>query len=243
MKAEECRVWRERIGALVLGQLTEDERFATEAHLDGCPACRAEAEALAPVAALLSRADPDRLTPAPGAAAGPRRPDRPADRGRAPRRSPQADAAHAWPGRGGAAAAAAAARCSSSSWGARRTSRPTETVAFRSLPHGASPRPPWSPAPGGARSASTSAAFGAAPYARCGCAAQTASECPAGSFRYVYEGESNEAELSSALSPRDATAIGLRAGSKTYVRLCPRARSARRPLTRSSRTTERKPIA
>ena len=65
MKAEACREWRERIGALVLGQLPEDERFATEAHLDGCPACRAEAEALAPVASLLGRADPDRLAPAP----------------------------------------------------------------------------------------------------------------------------------------------------------------------------------
>ena len=65
MKPEECREWRERIGALVLGQLPEDERFAVEAHLEGCPACRAEAEALASVAPLLKRADPDRLTPAP----------------------------------------------------------------------------------------------------------------------------------------------------------------------------------
>ena len=65
MRAEECREWRERIGALVLGQLPEEERFATEAHLEGCPACRAEADALAPLASLLSRADPDRLTPAP----------------------------------------------------------------------------------------------------------------------------------------------------------------------------------
>ena len=65
MKAEGCREWRERIGALLLGQLPEEERFATEAHLDGCPACRAEAEALAPVASLLGRADPDRLVPAP----------------------------------------------------------------------------------------------------------------------------------------------------------------------------------
>jgi anti-sigma factor RsiW len=53
MKAEGCREWRERIGALLLGQLPEEERFATEAHLDGCPACRAEAEALDPVASLL----------------------------------------------------------------------------------------------------------------------------------------------------------------------------------------------
>src|SRR5438477_12628349 len=65
MTAEECRIWRERIGALVLGQLARGEKAATEAHLDGCPECRAEAEALAPVAALLERADPDRLAPAP----------------------------------------------------------------------------------------------------------------------------------------------------------------------------------
>src|SRR5438477_10071904 len=70
MTAEECRIWRERIGALVLGQLDPGEKAATEAHLDGCPDCRAEAEALAPVAALLERADPDRLAHAPAPPAG-----------------------------------------------------------------------------------------------------------------------------------------------------------------------------
>ena len=65
MKAEGCREWRERIGALLLGQLSDEERFAIEAHLDGCPGCRAEAETLAPVASMLGRADPDRLVPAP----------------------------------------------------------------------------------------------------------------------------------------------------------------------------------
>ena len=93
MKAEGCREWRERIGALVLGQLPEEERFATEAHLDGCPACRAEAEALAPLASLLERADPDRLAHAPAPPPRARRADRPPDRGRAPRRAPQANAA------------------------------------------------------------------------------------------------------------------------------------------------------
>jgi hypothetical protein len=39
----------------------------------------------------------------------------------------------------------------------------------------------------------------------------------AGSFRYVYAGESDEASLSAAISPDDATAIGLRAGSVTFV--------------------------
>ena len=40
---------------------------------------------------------------------------------------------------------------------------------------------------------------------------------PAGSFRYVYAGESDEASLSSAVTPDDATAIGLRAGSATFM--------------------------
>ena len=40
---------------------------------------------------------------------------------------------------------------------------------------------------------------------------------PAGSFRYVYAGESDEAQLSSGLDPPDVKAIGLRAGSRTFV--------------------------
>jgi len=50
MTAEGCREWRERLGAYVLGHLTEDERAATSAHIEGCAACRAEAESLAPLA-------------------------------------------------------------------------------------------------------------------------------------------------------------------------------------------------
>jgi hypothetical protein len=40
---------------------------------------------------------------------------------------------------------------------------------------------------------------------------------PAGSFRYVYSGQSDEARLSSGLDPRDVTAIGMNAGGWTYV--------------------------
>ena len=42
-----------------------EERAATEAQLEGCPDCRAEANALSPIAAMLERADPDQLSPAP----------------------------------------------------------------------------------------------------------------------------------------------------------------------------------
>src|SRR5207237_2827303 len=65
MTAEGCREWRERLGAYVLGQLSDDELAATRAHIEGCAACRAEAESLAPLAELLSIADPAQLGAAP----------------------------------------------------------------------------------------------------------------------------------------------------------------------------------
>src|SRR2546425_13154455 len=64
MTVEGCREWRERLGAYVLGQLTKDERAATSAHIEGCAACRAEAESLAPLAELLPIADPAQLAAA-----------------------------------------------------------------------------------------------------------------------------------------------------------------------------------
>jgi anti-sigma factor RsiW len=43
------------LGAYVLGALERAERRETEAHLELCPACRAELERLAPLPGLLSR--------------------------------------------------------------------------------------------------------------------------------------------------------------------------------------------
>ncbi|CCH30911.1 zf-HC2 domain-containing protein [Actinosynnema sp. NPDC047251] len=53
--------FRESLGAFVLGQLSGPERVAVQAHLDGCPACRAEEADLRPAAELLALADPDRV--------------------------------------------------------------------------------------------------------------------------------------------------------------------------------------
>jgi len=57
----EHRYWREMIGAFVLGKLDEGERVALQAHLDGCPACRAEVEELWPVAGALAEAAPEHV--------------------------------------------------------------------------------------------------------------------------------------------------------------------------------------
>jgi anti-sigma factor RsiW len=61
MTAENCREWRESLGAYALGQLGDDERTGLEAHLEGCAECRAELESLRSVAKLLPLADPQQL--------------------------------------------------------------------------------------------------------------------------------------------------------------------------------------
>ncbi|GAA4930175.1 putative zinc finger protein [Actinomycetospora succinea] len=50
---------RELLGAHAIGRLDGAERAEVEAHLAGCPPCRAELAALAPLAGPLGRVDPD----------------------------------------------------------------------------------------------------------------------------------------------------------------------------------------
>jgi putative zinc finger protein len=239
MKAEGCREWRERIGALVLGQLPEEERFAMEAHLDGCTACRAEAEALAPVAALLERADPDRLEPAP--APPPGLGERIVRRIAAERRADRRKRIRLTLRLATAAAVVAAAAAAVLMVGGSERATPTQTVAFRSLPHGAYAKATLEPRPWGSEISVHVYGFRRGIRCQVWLRRTDGERVPAGSFRYVYHG-GNQAELSAALSPRDATAIGLRAGSKTYVASLPRHGAPRTP-DHSSRTTERKPIA
>ena len=90
-----------------------------------------------------------------------------------------------------------------------------ETVAFRSLPRGAFAEATLAPRPWG--SEVSVKVYGFRPGAPCQVWLRSSDgkRVPAGSFRYVYKGEGEH--LSSALAPNDATAIGLRAGSRTYV--------------------------
>jgi len=213
MKADGCREWRERIGALLLGQLPEEERFATEAHLDGCPACRADAEALARVASLLGRADPDRLAPAP--APPPRLGERIVGRIAVERRAERRRRTRLRLGLTAAAAAAAAAAVVTLVGADQST--PSETFAFRSLPRGASAEATLAPRPWGSEVSVQVHGFRPGTLCRVWLRRSDGKQVPAGSFRYVYDGGSDHASLSSALAPDDATAIGLRAGSKTYL--------------------------
>lgn len=74
MTGDAHREMRESLGAFILGHLDQTENTQVRAHLDGCAACRAEYEALAPLATALRDVDPDSLEEAlePGALLGAR---------------------------------------------------------------------------------------------------------------------------------------------------------------------------
>ncbi|MGH3932218.1 MAG: anti-sigma factor family protein [Pseudonocardiaceae bacterium] len=65
MTGADHRALREQLGAYALGQLAGEESRATQAHLETCADCRAEVDALLPVAAALRTVDPDWLEEAP----------------------------------------------------------------------------------------------------------------------------------------------------------------------------------
>jgi Putative zinc-finger len=215
MTAEGCREWRERIGALVLGQLGPTERAATEAHLEGCASCRAEAESLAPLAPLLSKADPERLTPSPAPPA--RLGDRIARRIAAERRAARRRRVRLGLALGAAATAVAAALLLAVILGGSGSAAPSRTVAFRGLPAGVSANASLTSRAWGSDVAIRVRGFRPGTLCKVWLRRANGDRIPAGSFRYVYDGESDEAKLSAALVPSDATAIGLRAGDRTYV--------------------------
>jgi anti-sigma factor RsiW len=94
MKTDACRDRRESLGAYALGHLSDEERAGLEAHLEGCPSCRAELEQLAAVVRPMSLADPARFESAPQLPASPsaarRRPSQ-------PRSSSSSSPATKWP--------------------------------------------------------------------------------------------------------------------------------------------------
>ena len=194
MTPDDCRAWRERLGALALGQLGPEERAATEAHLEGCAECRAEAEALAPMAALLLRADPERLSPAPAPPAylG----DRIARRIATERSAARRRRVRIGIGLGAAAAAATAAVILAIVFTGSSSEPPAgQTVAFHGLPKGVSVNASLEPRPWG--SDVTVRVWGVRPGTLCTVWLRRAdgTRVPAGSFRYVYAGESAEPRL------------------------------------------------
>jgi anti-sigma factor RsiW len=215
MTAEKCRQWREQIGALVLGQLSEDEDAVMRAHLDGCPACRAEVAALAPLGGLLALADPTRLDeqPAPPRDLG-RRVARRIETERRERRRHRLRIA--LPVSAAAAAAATAAVIAVLVVGGGGGPAPVE-VAFRSLPTGVEAGASLHSEPSGSRIQVQVHGVPEGTLCRVWVRRVDGKQVPAGSFRYREKATGEQTVLSSAVSPSRATAVGLEIGRRTFV--------------------------
>jgi anti-sigma factor RsiW len=62
MTADACREWRGLLAAAALARIDDADEVALRAHLDGCPACRAELHDLTAVARSLRLADLQHVT-------------------------------------------------------------------------------------------------------------------------------------------------------------------------------------
>jgi hypothetical protein len=214
MKTESCREWRESLGAYALGHLQGEELTRLEAHLEGCPACRAEAAALASVANLLPQADPDHFGPAPLP---------PPELGKritatidAERRSQRRHRRlRLGFGLGGAAAAAAAAVLAIFVLSSGGSGGPAQHVAFRSLPSGVRIAAALEPQAFGTEIHMYVSGIRSGTLCRVYMRGAGGRDVSAGTFRYRWGDAS--AVLSAALDLSRAKALVVHAGNRTFV--------------------------
>jgi len=217
MKSESCREWRESLGAYALGRLGEGERVALEAHLEGCPDCRAEAESLGAVASLLPHADPthfEQPRPAPPADLGARIAATIGAERRSRRRRRQ------WRlglglGLGGAAAAAAAV-LAIFVFGGGGSAGPAQHVAFRSLPPGVKIAATLEPRAFGTEIEMYVSGIRSGTLCRVYVRGPGGGAVSAGTFRYRW-GADDTAVLSTALDLSRAEELIVHAGKRTFV--------------------------
>ena len=223
MKTDGCREWRTSLGAYVLGQLPEGERAALEAHLEGCPGCRAEAESLRGVAQLMPLADPARIVePAPHPPAqlrerietviGAEQAERAAGERRRRRRRRFGFAF------GGIATAAVAAVLAIVVFagGSGEEFWPEQNVSFNHLPQGIKIDAALQPHAFGTEIHMYVSGVRSGTLCRVFLRGADGRNYPAGSFRYRW-GDDSDAVLSSALDLSRTRAIGVHAGGRTFV--------------------------
>ncbi len=216
MTTERCREWRESLGAHALGQLPAEERAVLEAHLEGCPECRAELESLAGAARLLPLADPDRFgatAPQPPSALG----DRIAATIRSERRSVRRRRLRLSLAAGGVTAAVAATVLAifvlptgGSGPG------PEQHVAFASLPNDLKIDATLEPHAFGTEIHMYVKGAPSGTLCRVFLRGPNGDRMSAGSFRYRWSDDAN-AVLSAALDLSRTRAIGVRVGNRTFV--------------------------
>jgi hypothetical protein len=213
MRDERCREWREKLGAYALGRLAEREKNGLEAHLEGCVNCRAEADSLLTVARLLPHADPDRFGPAPAPPAALGRRITAAigaeERGRRRRRRLRV-------GLGGVAAAAAAVLLAIVVFSSDPASNPAQHVAFRALPKDMEISATLEPRAFGTEIHMYVKGVRSGTLCRVYMRDAGGKRISAGTFRYRW-GTDASAVLSAALDLSRASALVVRAGSRTFV--------------------------
>jgi hypothetical protein len=215
MKAESCRDWRHSLGAYVLGDLPAEERAQIKAHLDGCPDCRAEAEALDGVARLLPLADPDRFSrpaPQPAPELGDRIAAAIGGERQLTQRRQRWRFGLALSGAAAAAAAALAILVLPGSGGGT----PAQHVEFASLPAGIKIDATLEPHAYGTEIRMYVQGIRSGTLCRVYLRGPHGVRVPAGTFRYRW-GDDSTAVLSSALDLSRTRAIGVRAGNRTFV--------------------------
>jgi hypothetical protein len=215
MKTDGCRHWKEQLGAYALGHLSADEQTSLEAHLDGCPACRAEADSLFAVSRMLPHADPERFGPAPqpppelgkriAATIGSER------RSKRRRRRLRFGL-----GFGGAAAAAAMAVLAIFVLSSGSEGGPEQHVAFRSLPSGVRIAATLEPQAFGTEIHMYVKGISSGTLCQVYMRGPGGDEVSAGTFRYRW-GADESAVLSAALDLSRAEALVVHAGKRTFV--------------------------
>lgn len=214
MTTERCREWRESLGAHALEQLPEEERAALEAHLEGCPECRAELESLTGVARLLTLADPEHFGTAP--APPPSLADRVAATIRAERRSLRRRRLRLGLAFSGVTAAVAAAALALFVLPGGSGAGPEQHIAFHSLPPGLHIGATLEPHAYGTEIHMYVKGAPSGTLCRVFLRGPSGARMPAGSFRYRW-GDDADAVLSAALDLSRTRAISVRVGNRTFV--------------------------
>ncbi|HWA53353.1 MAG TPA: zf-HC2 domain-containing protein [Solirubrobacterales bacterium] len=215
MKTEDCRHWKEELGAYALGHLSREERAGVEAHLEGCATCRAEAESLMSVARLLPHADPAQFGPAP---------QPPPELGKriaatigSERRTQRRQRRRRFSlGFAGAAAAAAAVVLAIVVLGGGEAGEPEQHVAFNSLPKGVKIGATLQPQAFGTEIHMYVKGIRSGTLCRVYMRGPDGRDVSAGTFRYRWGGDS-DATLSAALDLSRAEALVVHAGNRTFV--------------------------
>ena len=214
MKAESCREWRESLGAYALGQLPDEERIRLEAHLEGCPSCRAEIEQLSSLVHPMSLADPARFDTAPAlpatlgarvaTAIGRERltpPPAPLRASASPSAAPPPPSPRCW--------------CSSSSRGSVEPG-PEQHVSFASAPKGVKISAKLIPNAFGTEIHMYVKGVDSGTLCRVFLKSRNGRALSAGTFRYRW-GDGSYPILSSALDLSKTEALEVKVGGHTYV--------------------------